>query len=174
MKSQFYLMENPKTGDTNDQFIFHAKKPQFIAKIISFEDDVEMVAQDEEGENITFFYINSFGFREIYTLTVVRVFDTEEEKIQSKLKRMADWWASYLVWEDQQQGRRGGTTAGLPDYNQHCKGLKILYSTHSQRWCVIYNGIVKTFDNEIEMDDFLIQKLYFKEIALEKGKIIEI
>ena len=174
MKSQFYLMENPKEVDISDKYIFHSKSPKFIAQIHSFEEDIDMLTFSTIGENIAFYYINTYGLKELYMLVVVEDFGNNNEKIQSKLKRMADWWTSYLVWEDQQNLRKGGTSFSLVDFNEKCIGLKIIHSDSDNKWLVIYKGLTKVFESEQEMDYFLTAKLNFTDEQLEKGAINKI
>ncbi len=173
MKSQFYLVENPKHTDITDQYILHAKPPRFLARIISFEEDIDIATTEHEGPNISFFYINPDSLREVYTLVVEQQFDPAmPEQIDSKLKRMADWWADYLMWEDRQETGRGGKRENLADYNDQTPDLKIIYN--GEKWCVIYRGIIKTFDAEPLMDEFLTTKLNFTDEQLEEGVINEL
>jgi hypothetical protein len=87
---------------------------------------------------------------------------------------MADWWTSYLVWEDQQNLRKGGTSFSLVDFNEKCIGLKIIHSDSDNKWLVIYKGLTKVFESEQEMDYFLTAKLNFTDEQLEKGAINKI
>lgn len=167
-KHQFYLEEHPKEIDPDDQYIRHTKFPRFVAKILSFQDEFEIAMQEWEGENITFFYINADSLREVYCLVIVEKFDeAESEKFESKLKRMADWWTDYLMWEDRQQVGAAGKASSLQDWNESTPGLKIIYS--SNRWMIIYKGIVKTFEDEYSMDNYLMEKFNLTEEQLDKG-----
>lgn len=170
MKSQFFLVENPITQDTDDQFIYHSKNPRFFAKIIALEQDIEIATMQHVGENITFFYINPDSIKECYTLVVTDNIDNAtEDQLQSKLKRMTDWWYNYLIWEDKQNVGVAGQKSLLADWNENTPGLKILYSDFAGKWMIIYKGIVKTFENEFMMDDFLINKMDVKESNLKEG-----
>lgn len=173
MKYQFYLVENPKGHQADqftEQYILHAKAPRFIARVIQFQEDFDIATAEYEGPNITFFYINTDGIREVHTLVAEQLIDAATtDQVESKLKRMADWWVDYLMWEDRQNTGRGGQRQNLVDYNEQTPGLKIIYN--GEKWCVIYQGIIKTFDAEPLMDDFLIHKLNFTDEQLQEGTI---
>lgn len=170
MKHQFYLVENPKETDFAEQYILHAKAPRFIAQILQFQEEFDIATAEYEGPNITFFYINPDGIRETHTLVASQLIDpATPEQIEGKLKRMADWWVDYLMWEDRQTSGRGGKRENLADYNEQTPGLKILYNDF--KWAIIYHGIVKVFEAEPEMDIYLTTKLNFTDEQLQKGTI---
>lgn len=173
MKYQFYLVENPK-GHAEDQFteqyILHAKPPRFIARVIQFQEDFDIATAQYEGPNTTFFYINPDGIREVHTLVAEQLIDAATtDQVESKLKRMADWWVDYLMWEDRQAEGRAGQREYLADFNNQTPGLKLIYN--GQKWAVVYNGIIKTFDAEPEMDIYLTTKLNFTDEQLQEGTI---
>lgn len=173
MKYQFYLVENPKGHEADqftEQYILHAKAPRFIARIIQFQEDFDIATAQYEGPNITFYYINPDGIREVHTIVAEQLIDpTTTEQVESKLKRMADWWLDYLAWEDRQTSGRGGYREYLADFNDQTPGLKII--NNGTKWAVIYHGIIKTFDIEPLMDEFLTTKLNFTDDQLKEGTI---
>jgi hypothetical protein len=70
MKHQFYIEYNPKTP-ADPRYILHAKPPRFRAEI--------------KGDS----------------LEIVEIIDeAPKEKIESKFKRMHDWYRDYLLNKD--------------------------------------------------------------------------
>lgn len=173
MKYQFYLCENPKGPEEDafsEQYILHAKSPRFTARILAFQEDIDVATAEYAGPNITFYYINADGIREIFTLVAEEIYDQSDASvIDSKLKRMADWYTDYLMWEDRQNIGKAGKRDNLSDYNASTPDLKILHN--GQKWCIIYRGIIKVFDIETEMDEYLLTKLNFTDKQLEEGVI---
>jgi hypothetical protein len=70
MKHQFYIEYNPK-APADPQYILHAQPPRFRAEIKGSE------------------------------LKIVEILDpADDDKIQSKFKRMQDWYRDYLLNKD--------------------------------------------------------------------------
>lgn len=76
MRHQFYLVRNPKAPQ-DASYIFHAKHPRFFAEI--------------QGNDIVLADL---------------IDEAPTERIESKLKRMRDWYNDYLINRQKYEGRR--------------------------------------------------------------------
>ncbi len=110
--SKFLLCENPRLDDSNDgrQFILHTRDPILFAEILNFdvgsEDEInaaikETVAYGKlDYDNEVFLFLCRWIFpgKDFLSLTPQQ----QSDEIAGIMRRMADWYQSYLNWEDQQ------------------------------------------------------------------------
>jgi len=110
---KFLLAENPITNERHDgrSFIIHARKPFILAEIFAFEFETEeeilkVQRQITTGSKLdyppeTFLFSAIFideNSKELKNKTPQQVAD----ELAGIMRRMADWYKSYLIWEDSQ------------------------------------------------------------------------
>jgi hypothetical protein len=109
--SKFLLCENP-IADQSDgrQFILHTRPPRLLAEIFAFEkisDEkiMEIQRQITTGSRL------DYG-PETFVFGLLWIFESDfKEEMSSQqranevagiMRRMADWYEAYLIWEDSQ------------------------------------------------------------------------
>lgn len=112
----FLLCENPiSTKSDGRQFIFHNRSPRMLVEVIAFENllpeqQLDFQRQMPQGSRLdyppeTFYFIPSWiesGFQPRDGETDQEYQQKTADKLASVFRRMADWYKSYLIWEDSQ------------------------------------------------------------------------
>jgi len=93
-----------------------------------------MEVAEYTGHNTSFSYISPDSLQIITTLVVTNEIDEAAvDLVQSKLKRMADWYMDYIMWQDRETNGKAGESGFLEDYNINVPQLKIINSTKYKR-----------------------------------------
>jgi len=109
--AKFLLCENPIADKSDGRiFILHNRNPLILAEVFHFDIENEELQMNCKRQ----FTIGSsleFGnqyivFGALWTIPDARFLAKEAQKQANELagimRRMADWYESYLIWEDQQ------------------------------------------------------------------------
>lgn len=107
--SKFLICENPLVDDER-VFILHTRQPMILAEVVHFEGindsermDIERKIEtprwarlDYPPETIYFFMIKLYPDEKFLKMNTQEQADT----IAGLMRRMADWYKSYLIFED--------------------------------------------------------------------------
>jgi 8-oxo-dGTP pyrophosphatase MutT (NUDIX family) len=100
----FLLCDNPMTAAADDrQFILHNRNPKLLAEVRHFRDVNDFDIENTKAK-IPWCEVLKYSPDTIF-FTIVWVDNSDQDmpdKIPGTLKRMADWYKSYLIWEDSQ------------------------------------------------------------------------
>jgi hypothetical protein len=105
----FLLCETPIADKSDGRtFILHNREPRLLAEVHHFEgitDSQKMAIQ----KKITIGSRLDYGTETIYfepnwidQLTVTGASQEQVDRLASLMRRMADWYKAYLIWEDEQ------------------------------------------------------------------------
>jgi len=168
MSPKFLICENPFPGEgETSEFVLHNHFPRFLSKVEELDfDELEEIPEKPFYDVL---YINSEGVMEIYRLETTDIINKakEEDDYDDILFQANEFYVRYL----QELEKLDGNKPGFPvkDFSKEMPGLKILHS--SDRWTIVYNGLVADFHTEEEMDEFLEKDLEIPESLLDKGII---
>jgi len=170
MKTSKYLICNDilaKEGQPAE-FILHNHHPRFLAKVEEL--DFEEIENRPEKPFADILYVNGEGAMIIYRLTVTEFYErAEEEDVLDELFPAREYYTQYIQDIEAEDGGKPGYP--VKDFSPELPGLKILESTASASWTVIYNGVIAEFTSEEDMDDFLEHDLNIEPDLLDKGLI---
>jgi hypothetical protein len=93
----FLLAENPLVDDERI-FIIHSKDPMVLAEAIHFSDDSGKFTIDHAIDS-------SLHYRDEYIVLAARVIagNPDTDRLAKLMRRMADWYRAYLIFEDQDE-----------------------------------------------------------------------
>lgn len=101
MKSaKFLIAENPVVGDGR-VFIIHTRNPVIIAEAFHFDLDQERAWMERKSQFTVGASVDYPG--ELIALGAIYVAPIENpnpDKLAKIMRRMGDWYFSYLKWED--------------------------------------------------------------------------
>lgn len=101
---KFLFCENELMGDSplRGEYILHTRNPSMLIQIhnLTNENQVVDLNNDDIG-NLKLSYVSSDRIEEIIILKVIFLYDSvTKDKVLSVLNRAADWYVSYLRWQD--------------------------------------------------------------------------
>jgi hypothetical protein len=110
--AKFLFCENP-IADQSDgrQFILHSRPPYILAEIHAFENlseekRMEIERQATIGSRLDY-GIETFFFFPVWIVHADAFENKSDQEIADSIaglmRRMADWYEAYLVWEDKQE-----------------------------------------------------------------------
>lgn len=109
-QSKFLLCENPIHEDGDSLYILHTREPRLFAEVHHFD------AGDEAGQMALKKQQSIYGaleYGEEYIIFVClwvigdmkyigKTAQEQADELAGIMRRMADWYKAYLIWEDQQ------------------------------------------------------------------------
>ncbi|MBW7889325.1 MAG: hypothetical protein H3C35_13375 [Bacteroidetes bacterium] len=106
--AKFLFCENP-IADQSDgrQFIFHNREPRLLAEVFSFENIsdekiLEIQRQSDVGSRLDYGVETIFFFPIWIEKTEILDAQKYSDNLAGIMRRMADWYQAYLIWEDSQ------------------------------------------------------------------------
>ena len=76
---RFMIAENPM-AEYGQEYVYHTQQPRFLAKIT--EDSLSQFEIVDDIDNMLLFFNNDPG------------------KVAGLMRRLGDWWVSYIKWEE--------------------------------------------------------------------------
>lgn len=168
---KFMVCENPMVEQSSTtQFILHSQDPAFVAVVLDeYANDQYQTWHHPNSEIVL--YINELGLMEFYKLVPMLGFgdDFNEKSVEGVMKRMADWWLSYLSW-DSKERQVEGEPFRLKDFSPKVKNLKVITDKKEEKYIIIHEGFVRYYDSEIDSKIYL-YKLGFTDDDFATGYI---
>lgn len=99
--SKFVLADNPMLEfHRGGQYIIHLRDPLIVAQVFHFDSDEEEQSMELKRQSTTCATLD-YG-DEYIVLPAIFIAPTtiDANRLAGIMRRMADWYESYLIWED--------------------------------------------------------------------------
>ena len=165
----FFFCSNPfvkiKAGSG---YLFHSAKPRFQAAFFTIDATKDFKHLDYRGRNLFVVYTRGDGMVLLVLLLVIQNIDRATVKPDASLQQAAAWYVTCQNLEDEKKYGKRGSYHFLTDFNMLTPGLNVLHLEGIDKYIVSYSDGVKSFDNQVAMDKFMVS-LGYDDPQLENG-----
>lgn len=146
---KFMICENPMLSDEHyNEFILHTQPPEFLAVVLE-KDSPEQYQKLSYPVIETIGHMHDDGLLTIYILAPIIQYS--EGDIKPVLKRMADWFRSYLIYEDKIASKHGSMFKIMP-FSEDYPETRVIADEVMNKFIIIHNSTVKEFRTREEFE----------------------
>ncbi len=147
---KFMICENPMLSEEHyNEFILHTQPPEFLAVVLD-KDSPEQYQKLSYPIIETIGYVHDDGLLTIYILAPIIQYS--EGDIKPILKRMADWFRSYLKYEDKLARKHGSMFKIIP-FSEDYPDTRVIADEALNKFIIIHNSIVREFRSSEEFEN---------------------
>lgn len=171
---KFLICENPMAeGSSETQFILHTQEPQMLAVVLNEFTDRQYQTRHHDDAQIVA-YLNPDGLLETCKLVPIVGYGDQfnHSDLAGLMKRMADWWSSYLAYEDEEIDKQGNPLR-VADFSPKMEGLKVIADFKKDKYLIIYKGFTYAFECEADSKEYL-RTLGFDDDDFANGILNEV
>lgn len=166
---EFFFCSNPLvTFKAGTGYFFHSVKPRYHAAFFTIDATKDFNHINYPGRNVFVVYSRGDGELILFLLLVLQNIDRATTKLDASLSEAAAWFVTCQNLEDEKRFGKKGSYHFPTEYNVLTPGLSILHLEASNKYLVSYEGGVKSFDDAVAMDKFLVSVGY-NNLQLEMG-----